>query len=245
MLVGAAIAATDAVESQAAACGPKGTQTWLCSTVFRLTDSKGAAEVADALAKPVRVVLIVLIAWLVVWVVRRTIHRVGRRVRDEVRADAVRTRAGFPAMAGFARQRREQRIETLTAVLANVASIAIWIVAVVMLIGELGVDIAPVIAGASIATVVIAFGAQTIVRDYLAGLLMILEDQYGVGDVIDAGVATGTVEWVSLRITRLRDTEGVIWYVPNGEIKRVGNSSQREANSPPVGSPGGAADEEA
>ena len=85
----------------------------------------------------------------------------------------------------------------------------------------------PLIAGTAIIGVALGFGAQTIVRDYLAGLFVVLEDQYGVGDVIDAGAATGTVEWVSLRLTRLRDAEGVIWHVPNGEIKRVGNLSQR------------------
>jgi small-conductance mechanosensitive channel len=240
------VAVLAAVDPQVDACGPKGRQSWLCSTVYRLTESKDAAEVADALAKPARLALIVVLAWIVVWVVRRVIHRIGRRVRDEVRDDALRTRAGLAARPEPARQRREQRIETLTAVLANVAGVMVWIIAMVMLIGALGVDIAPVIAGASVATVVIAFGAQTIVRDYLAGLLMILEDQYGVGDLIDTGAATGTVEWVSLRVTRLRDAEGVIWYVPNGEIKRVGNTSQRGSTPPPVGSdPGAAAKEEA
>jgi moderate conductance mechanosensitive channel len=234
-----------AVEPQVAACGPKGQQTWLCSTVFRITDSKDAAEVADALAKPLRVVLILVIAWIVARVLRRIIHRVGRRLGSEARVSTMRTRVGFPALAGFARQRREQRIQTLTTVLANVVSVTVWVIAIVMVIDALGVNVAPVIAGASIATIVIAFGAQTIVRDYLAGLLMIIEDQYGVGDMIDTGVASGTVEEVSLRVTRLRDTDGVVWYVPNGEIKRVGNSSQRDAPSPPVASPGGAADEEA
>jgi small conductance mechanosensitive channel len=94
-------------------------------------------------------------------------------------------------------------------------------------LGELGLDLAPLIAGAGVATVVVGFGAQTVVRDFLAGLFMVLEDQFGVGDVIDVGEASGTVEWVSLRVTRLRDVEGVVWYVPNGEIKRVGNKSQQ------------------
>ena len=85
-----------------------------------------------------------------------------------------------------------------------------------IVLGELGINLAPLIAGAGIASVVIGFGAQSIVRDYLAGLFMVLEDQYGVGDEIDTGVATGTVEWVSLRMTRLRDADGVAWYVPNG-----------------------------
>jgi small conductance mechanosensitive channel len=108
-----------------------------------------------------------------------------------------------------------------------VSSVVIWTIALLIVLGELGVDLAPLIAGTAIVGVALGFGAQTIVRDFLAGLFVVLEDQYGVGDVIDAGAAFGTVEWVSLRLTRLRDSEGVIWHVPNGEIKRVGNLSQR------------------
>src|SRR5262249_50305235 len=84
------------------------------------------------------------------------------------------------------------------------------------------------------AGVALAFGTQSVVRDYLAGLFVVLEDQYGVGDEIDTGVATGTVEWVSLRMTRLRDADGVAWHVPNGEIRRVGHLSQPQ---PPRGQP--------
>ena len=83
--------------------------------------------------------------------------------------------------------------------------------------------------GASIIGVAIGFGSQALVRDFLSGIFMLIEDQYGVGDVIDTGVATGTVEGVSLRTTRLRDAEGTVWHVPNGEIRRVGNKSQQWA----------------
>src|SRR5260221_557371 len=80
-------------------------------------------------------------------------------------------------------------------------------------------------------TIVIGFGAQTVVRDFLSGLFILLEDQYGIGDVIDVGGVTGTVEWISLRATRFRDVEGVVWWIPNGEIKRVGNKSQQWARA--------------
>ena len=116
--------------------------------------------------------------------------------------------------------------------LRNVSSVVIWSIALLIVLGELGVDLAPLLAGSAIIGVALGFGAQTIVRDYLAGLFVVLEDQYGVGDVIDAGAAIGTVEWVSLRLTRLRDADGVVWYVPNGEIKRVGNRSQRRGGDP-------------
>jgi small-conductance mechanosensitive channel len=95
-----------------------------------------------------------------------------------------------------------------------------------MSLGTLGINLAPLIAGAGIVGVAVGFGAQNLVRDFLSGIFMLLEDQYGVGDVIDVGEATGTVEGVGLRTTRVRDVDGILWHVPNGEIQRVGNKSQ-------------------
>ena len=111
--------------------------------------------------------------------------------------------------------------------MSNVVSLTIWTITALVILGELGIDLGPLLAGAGVITVVIGFGAQTVVRDYLAGLFMVLEDQYGVGDVIDVDGTSGTVEWISLRVTRMRDVEGVVWWVPNGEIKKVGNKSQQ------------------
>jgi small conductance mechanosensitive channel len=91
----------------------------------------------------------------------------------------------------------------------------------------LGINLAPLIAGAGIVGLALGFGAQSLVRDFLSGMFMLMEDQFGVGDVVDAGVATGTVEGVSLRTTRLRDIDGVVWHIPNGTILRVGNKSQQ------------------
>jgi moderate conductance mechanosensitive channel len=99
-------------------------------------------------------------------------------------------------------------------------------VAIMLILGELGVNLAPLIASAGIAGVALGFGAQNLVKDFITGLFMLLEDQYGVGDVIDVGEATGTVEAVGLRITTIRDARGVVWYIRNGEIVRVGNRSQ-------------------
>ena len=123
-------------------------------------------------------------------------------------------------------QRLTERVDTLAAVLRNVIAVIVWLVAVLIILSDLGVDLGPLLASAGVATVVIGFGAQQVVRDYLAGLFMLLEDQFGVGDVIDMGEATGTVESVSLRVTRLRDVEGVVWWVPNGQIERAGNETQ-------------------
>src|SRR5215210_375243 len=96
-----------------------------------------------------------------------------------------------------------------------------------MAFGELGLQLGPLLAGAGIVGVAVGFGAQNLVRDFLSGIFMLIEDQYGLGDVIDAGPAAGQVEAISLRTTRLRDAEGVVWHIPNGEIQRVGNKSQQ------------------
>jgi small conductance mechanosensitive channel len=95
-----------------------------------------------------------------------------------------------------------------------------------MVLAEFGVDLAPILASAGIVGVAVGFGAQNLVRDFLSGMFMLLEDQYGVGDIVDLGEASGVVEAVGLRITTLRDTNGTVWYVRNGEILRVGNKSQ-------------------
>ena len=100
-----------------------------------------------------------------------------------------------------------------------------------MLLGEFDINLGPLIAGAGIVGVAVGFGAQSLVRDLLSGIFMLIEDQYGVGDVIDVGDAIGTVESVGLRTTRIRDVRGTLWHVPNGEIRRVGNMSQVWAQS--------------
>ncbi len=99
-------------------------------------------------------------------------------------------------------------------------------IAEVLVLGELGINVAPILASAGVVGVALGFGAQNLVKDFIAGIGIILEDQYGVGDVVDLGEASGTVEAVGLRITRLRDVNGVVWYARNGEILRVGNKSQ-------------------
>jgi small conductance mechanosensitive channel len=212
---------------QVAACGPKDEQAWLCSTVFRITGNQDAAEVADALAKPLRIAFVILVALLAIWVLRRVIRKSAQHMRDAERLEALRQRTGLNPLSETEKRRRTQRVDTIASVLRSITSVFVWVIAALVILSELGVDLAPLIAGAGVLTVVIGFGAQTVVRDYLAGLFMVLEDQYGVGDVIDVGEATGTVEWVSLRVTRMRDVEGVVWWVPNGEIKRVGNKSQQ------------------
>src|ERR1700709_2523389 len=119
-----------------------------------------------------------------------------------------------------------RRAEAIGSVLRNVASFGILGLAVVLVLGELGIDLAPIVASAGVVGVALGFGAQNLVKDFIAGIGIILEDQYGVGDVVDLGEAVGTVAAGGLRITRLSDAHGVVWYARNGEILRVGNKSQ-------------------
>ncbi|HET8661230.1 MAG TPA: mechanosensitive ion channel family protein, partial [Micromonosporaceae bacterium] len=111
-------------------------------------------------------------------------------------------------------------------VLRSFVSLAVYSMATLMVLAQLGVNLAPLLASAGIAGVALGFGAQTLVKDLIAGLFMLLEDQYGVGDTVDVGEATGVVEAVGLRVTTVRDARGVLWYIRNGEIVRVGNKSQ-------------------
>ena len=122
--------------------------------------------------------------------------------------------------------RRRQRAKTIGSVLKSLATFVIYGLAFILVLGELGIDLGPIIASAGIIGVAIGFGAQNLVKDFLSGIFMMVEDQYGVGDVVDIGSAVGTVEAVGLRITTLRDLKGTVWYVRNGEVLRVGNSSQ-------------------
>lgn len=182
---------------------------------------------------PLRVGLILLGALVVTiayrWVIRRVSARVASH-RTQAAIDRV-TRTTGGSVTPPEATRLGPRVETLRTVLANFGTVLIWAITVLLVLGELGVNLGPLIAGAGIAGVALGFGAQEMVRDYLAGFFILTEDQYGVGDVVDLGEATGTVEEVSLRSTRLRDLDGVVWHVPNGELTRVGNMSKQWARA--------------
>jgi small conductance mechanosensitive channel len=181
--------------------------------------------------KVVKIVFTVVIALLLRRVVNRMITRVALRMAEGTMSERLRerTRTIFDGSPVLVSERRRQRAETMGSVLRSISSIIILGAAALTVLGYIGLDLAPFLASASIVGVAVAFGAQNLVKDFLTGMFMLLEDQYGVGDVIDVGSAKGTVEAVTLRITRLRDVNGVVWYVPNGEIKRVGNESQNWA----------------
>jgi small-conductance mechanosensitive channel len=205
--------------------------TTLCAKVYEWFGLDWLAANADALiAAPAKILLIVLLAIGV----RSLMHRGIRRLTDRTATGAVPTflrplRNRVSANSDLLEQiteRRSQRAEAIGSVLRSFASIGVLGIAVVLVLGELGINLAPIVASAGVVGVALGFGAQNLIKDFIAGIGIILEDQYGVGDVVDLGEASGTVEAVGLRITRLRDVNGVVWYVRNGEILRVGNKSQ-------------------
>jgi len=194
-------------------CGADGSAA--CAAVFRWTDNELLAKAADwFVAKPLTIAIVIVGAWLAARVLTRLITRGLRRVEAA---------AGGTAAASA---RVTQRAETIGLVLRSVVRVTVWVVALMTVLGELGIELGPLIAGAGIAGVAFGFGAQTIVKDFLSGMFMLIEDQFGVGDFIDVGEASGKVEAVTLRTTRLRSVDGTLWHVPNGTIQRVGNKSQ-------------------
>ena len=122
--------------------------------------------------------------------------------------------------------RAGQRIEALAAALAGATSFVVWVVAVLAVLHVLGVRLGPLLTGAGLIGVALGFGAQSLIRDFLTGVFILVEDQFGVGDWVDLGAATGSVEAVTLRATRIRSVDGTVWHVPNGQIQRAGNMSQ-------------------
>lgn len=176
----------------------------------------------------VRIVFIVVLALVLRAVVRKLISqlvaRMGRPSEDEEETGRL---GGLLANSGVVNtERRQQRSEAIGSVLRSVASFTILGTAALMVLSALGVNLAPLLASAGVAGVAIGFGARNLVTDFLSGVFMIMEDQYGVGDEIDTGVASGTVLEVGLRVTKLRGAGGEIWYIRNGEVKRIANMSQ-------------------
>ncbi len=204
--------------------------TW-CASVYRITGNDWLAASANWLvAKPLKILLILTIAFVIRYLVRRLIDRLTRlpsRGSGKVPAILRPLRERAPQMLSAAIvERRRQRAQTIGSVLKSIATFLILGIAVLEILAELGLNIGPIIASAGIVGVALGFGAQNLVKDFLSGMFMMVEDQYGVGDFVDVGEASGTVEAVGLRVTTLRDGNGTVWYVRNGEILRVGNSSQ-------------------
>jgi small-conductance mechanosensitive channel len=172
----------------------------------------GASTGEFLLARPARILLILVGAWIFVRVAVRAIRRFAASVQRRTPSRLLSVRA-------------EQRVATIGDALTSLARLVIWAVALLLILAEFDVNLAPLLAGAGIAGIAVGFGAQSLVRDYISGLLILVEDQYGVGDVVNLGDAMGTVEDLNLRVTRVRAVDGTVYFVPNGEIRKVGNSS--------------------
>jgi moderate conductance mechanosensitive channel len=199
---------------------------WLASR----TDSPVLLWASDNLVEPLLAILLILVlasiaSQLAARALRRVIDRAKEPVLPLSRFGSLQAGEALEHVR-IASARRGQRAEALGALVTSVVRVVIWGFAVLTALGTLGINLGPLIAGAGIFGVAIGFGAQNLVRDLLSGMSMLLEDQYGVGDVVDLGDAAGVVEEVGLRTTRIRDVRGVVWHVPNGAITRVGNMTQ-------------------
>ncbi|MGZ4476597.1 MAG: mechanosensitive ion channel family protein [Nocardioides sp.] len=184
------------------------------------------------IAKPLAILVLVLGAWALRWFLHRLIDRLAKRASTGMPTPMLKRGSAEKRLPkAVAAGRRVQRAEAMGSLLKSITSIVIFTITGITAIATLGYPVGPLIASAGVVGLAIGFGAQTLVKDFLAGIFMIFEDQYGVGDVVDLGEASGTVESVGLRISRLRDVEGTVWYVRNGEIIRVGNSSQNWART--------------
>jgi moderate conductance mechanosensitive channel len=173
---------------------------------------------SDFLGHAAKIALVLALALLIL--------RLGTRLVDRsIRSLATRSplRDASP--------RAEQRAETLAGAATSMIRIVVWTVALLLILEEVGLNLGPLIAGASIVGVALGFGAQSLVKDFLSGFFILVEDQYAVGDTITIADTTGTVEEINMRVTRIRATDGTVWFVPNGEIRKVGNSAKEYGRS--------------
>ena len=176
--------------------------------------------------------LLIIITLVVGYVARFLLHRFIDRVVASATSRRAERLASIPGAGlalqavGVAQTRHVQRTQTMGALLKSISTFVVGGITALTVLSLVGIPLGPMLASASVGGVALAFGAQSLVKDFLSGIFMIIEDQYGVGDVIDTGEVIGTVENVSLRVTTLRDANGMTWYVRNGEIIRIGNKTQ-------------------
>lgn len=183
------------------------------------------------LSNGVTILVIILVALLVRFVVGilvnhifQTMYQSGSRISRMT--NVVVKKHPDAGLAAAHEERRKQRADTLSTASKNVASVVIWSIAFVMILAQVGVNIAPIIASLGVAGLAAGIGAQTLIKDVLAGVIMLFEDLVAVGDYVDLQFAEGTVENVNLRVTQVRGLNGVLWTVRNGEIISLGNYSR-------------------
>lgn len=209
------------------ACGDE--PSWLCEWVWDSTANETLAKFSDwFIGTPITVLCILVGAWIVSHLARKHLSRLISSAVAQHDAVASRQlgRVGLGPSSDEPDPRRDARAQSIAGVVGSTVAVIVWVIALITVLGEIGIDLGPLIAGAGIAGVALGFGAQSIVKDFLAGLFVLIEDQYGLGDVVDLGEASGTVQEITLRATVLRAQDGTVWHVPNGEVVRVGNRSQ-------------------
>lgn len=196
---------------------------WICNFVLDTTDNERLAEWSDVLiGMPLAILGLLLLGVVLRWALHRVVDRLAKRAERGVLPDRIDV---------VNATRRKQRAATMAGVFKSIITGLVVVIILTMMLSQLGVNVAPIIASAGIIGLALSFGAQSLVKDFVSGTFIFIEDQYGVGDVVDLGEASGTVEAVTLRMTRLRALDGTVWYVPNGEILRVGNQSQNWARA--------------
>jgi small conductance mechanosensitive channel len=208
--------------SLAAAC-PGSSPGIACRIVWDLSHNRRAAGLTNVFfAGPVHLIARICFVVLLAIAARFAVQRMIRRIVARAGADSGGSDRGLVLF----RERRQQRASALGSVLQNAATLTIFGIAAITILGDMGINLAAVLASAGVLGIAIGFGAQSLMQDFLAGIFMLLEDQYGVGDVVDIGGVSGVVEGVSLRITKVRDVTGVVWNIRNGTISQAGNGSQ-------------------
>jgi small conductance mechanosensitive channel len=190
----------------------------VCSRVFEWTNNQWLANSSYwVFVKPLRILVIVLVAMLIRFLLHRAIARLATsstRASMPALLKPLKEKAAPTAEEGtFIPERRRQRAEAIGSVLRSFVTAVVFTMAALLIFGEFGFNLGPLLASAGIVGIALGFGAQSLVKDLIAGLFMLLEDQYGVGDTVDLGEAVGVVETVGLRITTVRDGRGVLWYI--------------------------------
>lgn len=188
---------------------------------------------ALVLFKPIRIVLLIIAAFVLRRILHRMIKRSTRRAIDRPFSSRSEIAQKLIVATTMSAERRRQRLSALSSVAQSTVTFVIFAVVILMILAEVGYNITTILAGTTVIGVTVAFGLQSIVKDLVSGVFMLVEDQLGIGDYVDMDMASGVVEGIGLRITELRATDGTVWYVRNGEVLRVGNFSQGGPGKPP------------
>ncbi len=183
-----------------------------------------------ALIKSSRILFLLIVAILSRLIIHKLIDRsVQQSIRRPVK---LRAAVVLESASGLPAERRSQRLLALSSLAKSITTVVVLIVTLVAVLAELGFNVTTIVAGTSVVAAAIAFGTQSIVKDLLSGIFLLVEDQLGVGDYVDMQLASGTVEEIGLRVTQLRSDEGTVWYVRNGEVLRLANFSKGGPDRP-------------